>query len=201
VGENRCRGGPQEGGEIEKSIETMETSKKTATFPMRPLITQHQIQERVLELAEEIAKDNNAGRLHVVFVLKGAFIFCADLVRALAKYNIDIRLAYVIAKSYKGRMSTGDVELFVNVDIEGERVLLVEDIVDTGRTIKAIKDELRRMGPSGLRTVCLLDKPSRREIEINADYVGFEIEDKFVVGYGLDHNEEYRHLPYIAVID
>jgi hypoxanthine phosphoribosyltransferase len=168
---------------------------------MKQLFTEDQIQKRVFSLAEAIAKENSSKRLLVLFVLKGAFIFCADLVRALGKRNVDVTLDYVAAKSYQGKVSAGEVKLSMDVDIEGKDVLLVEDIIDTGKTIKVLKDELAKKHPLSLRTVCFLDKPSRREVEIDADYVGFQIEDKFVVGYGLDYNEKYRCLPFIAVID
>jgi hypoxanthine phosphoribosyltransferase len=168
---------------------------------MRILITEKQIQSRVPELAEQIAKGTSSGRLHVLFVLKGAFIFCADLLRALSRHGLDITVDYVIARSYVGTQSTGDVTCSVDVDIKDKEALLVEDIIDTGRTVKALEEELLKMEPKSLRTVCLLDKASRREVAMEVDYVGFEIEDRFVVGYGLDCDEKYRYLPYIAEID
>jgi len=168
---------------------------------MKTLITEKQIRTKVFELAEAIAKDNSSGQLHVLFVLKGAFIFCADLIRALSSHKLDVRVDYVIAKSYVGTESTGDVKFCVDVDIKGKEVLLLEDIIDTGRTIKRLKEELMKMRPRSLRTVCLLDKPSRRDVDMKADYVGFEIEDRFVVGYGLDCDEKYRYLPFIAEIE
>jgi hypoxanthine phosphoribosyltransferase len=168
---------------------------------MKTLITEKQIRTKIFELAEEIARDNSSGKLHVLFVLKGAFIFCADLVRALGSYNLDVTVDYIIAKSYVGTESSGDVECSVDVDIKGREVLLLEDIIDTGRTIKRLKEELMKMKPKSLRTVCLLDKPSRRDVDMKADYVGFEIGDRFVVGYGLDYDEQYRHLPFIAEIE
>ena len=168
---------------------------------MKTLITEKQIRARVLELAEEIAKDNSSGQLHVLFVLKGAFIFCADLVRALSSHKLDVTVDYIIAKSYVGTESTGEVKFSVDVDINGKEVLLLEDIIDTGRTIKRVKEELMKMRPKSLRTICLLDKPSRRDVDMKADYFGFEIPDRFVVGYGLDYDEKYRYLPFIAEIE
>jgi hypoxanthine phosphoribosyltransferase len=168
---------------------------------MKTLITEEQIRSKVFELAERIARDNSSGRLHVVFVLKGAFVFCADLIRALSGHKLDITVDYVIAKSYVGTHSIGDVKFSVDVDIKDREVLLLEDIIDTGRTVKALKEELQKMGPTSLRTVCLLDKPLRREVGIKVDYVGFEIGDRFVVGYGLDCDEKYRYLPFIAVLE
>lgn len=168
---------------------------------MKEFIAEKEIREKVSELAERIAKGNGSRELHVLFVLKGAFIFCADLVRALGSHKIDVTIDYVIAKSYIGKRSTGRVEYLVDVDIKEKNVLLVEDIVDTGRTLKLLKEELMKQEPKALTTVCLLDKPSRRAVEMEVDHVGFEIPDAFVVGYGLDYNEKYRHLPYIGVID
>ncbi len=168
---------------------------------MKTLITEKQIRLKVIELAEEIAKDNSSGQLHVLFVLKGAFIFCADLIRALSIHKLDVRVDYIIAKSYVGTESTGDVKFSVDVDIKEKEVLLLEDIIDTGRTIKRLKEELMKMQPKSLRTVCLLDKPSRRDVDMKVDYVGYEIEDRFVVGYGLDYDEKYRYLPFIAEIE
>ena len=168
---------------------------------MKTLITEKQIRSKVSELAQEIAKDSRSGQLHVLFVLKGAFIFCADLLRALSHHNLDITVDYVIAKSYVGTESSGDVKFSVDVDIKEKEVLLLEDIIDTGRTLKRLKKELMKMQPKSLRTVCLLDKSSRREVDIKLDYVGFEIEDRFVVGYGLDCDEKYRYLPFIAEIE
>ena len=168
---------------------------------MKTLITEEQIRSKVFELAEQIARDNSSGKLHVLFVLKGAFVFCADLIRALSSHKLDITVDYVVAKSYVGTHSIGDVKCSVDVDIKDREVLLLEDIIDTGRTIKALEEELQKMGPTSVRTVCLLDKPSRREVGIKVDYVGFEIEEGFVVGYGLDCDEKYRHLPFIAVME
>lgn len=168
---------------------------------MKTLITEKQIRKRVFELAEEIARDNSSGQLHVLFVLKGAFIFCADFLRALSSHELDVTVDYIIAKSYVGTESTGDVKLSAKVHIKGKEVLILEDIIDTGRTLKRLREELMKMQPKVLRTVCLLDKPSRREVDMKVDYVGFEIEDRFVVGYGLDYDEKYRYLPFIAEIE
>lgn len=168
---------------------------------MKTLITERQIRSKISELAQEIAKDNSSGQLHVLFVLKGAFVFCADLLRALSHHNLDVTVDYVIAKSYVGTESSGEVKFSVDVDIKGKEVLLLEDIIDTGRTLKRLKEQLMKMQPRSLSTVCLLDKPARRQVDIKVDYVGFEIEDRFVVGYGLDCDEKYRYLPFIAAIE
>lgn len=168
---------------------------------MKILITEKQIRDRIIELAEEIARDYSSGYIHAIFVLKGAFIFCADLVRALSGNNVDVTVDYCIAKSYAGTESSGEVKSSLDVDVEGKAVLITEDIIDTGRTIKRLKEELIKRKAGSIKTVCLLDKPSRREVDMKADYVGFEIPDKFVVGYGLDYNEKYRHLPFIGIVE
>jgi len=168
---------------------------------MKTLITEEQIREKVLNLAEIIANDNKSGKIHVLFVLKGAFIFCADVIRALCSHNLDVTVDYLIAESYSGKESAGEVKTYINIDIKGKEVLLLEDIIDTGRTIKTLKEKLLEMHPEHLKTICLLDKPSRRIVDIDADYVGFKIKDKFVVGYGLDYDEKFRYLPYIAEIE
>lgn len=168
---------------------------------MKALITEKQIRKKVFKLAEEIARDNISGQLHILFVLKGAFVFCADFIRALGGHKLDVTVDYIIAKSYVGAESTGDVKFSAEVHIKGKEVLILEDIIDTGRTLEKLKEELMKMQPKSLRTLCLLDKPSRREVDMKIDYVGFEIEDRFVVGYGLDYDEKYRHLPFIAEIE
>jgi len=136
-----------------------------------------------------------------VSVLKGAFMFLADLVRTI---DGNVTLDFMALSSYgASTRSSGQVQLLkdLGVGIEGRDVVIVEDIVDTGLTLTYLQDILRARAPRTLRTACLLSKPSRRLTEVKVDYVGFTIEDKFVVGYGLDFNEQYRHLPYIAVVD
>ncbi len=168
---------------------------------MKVLIAEREISDRVSELAKGIARDYASGQLHAIFVLKGAFVFCADLVRALGRNNMDLTVDYAIAKSYVGTESSGEVKFTMDTDVEGKEVLLIEDIIDTGRTIRKLKEELIKRKAKSIRVVCLLDKPSRREVDMKADYVGFEIPDKFVVGYGLDCDEKYRHLPEVRVIE
>jgi len=166
---------------------------------MNVLISAERIQERVQSLAAEIHRDHPHG-LHLVCVLKGAFVFLADLVRHL---STDATLDFIALSSYgASSSSSGQVQLIKDLDvgIEGRDVLIVEDIVDTGLTLTYLQDILRARAPRSLRTACLLNKPSRRKVEVKVDYVGFTIEDKFVVGYGLDHDGRYRTLPYIALI-
>jgi hypoxanthine phosphoribosyltransferase len=167
---------------------------------MTTLISEEQIQARVRTLGEEIRRDHPDG-LHLVCVLKGAFIFMADLLRALPdRTSID----FMALSSYgKSTSSSGEVRLLKDLDfgLEGRDVVIVEDIVDTGLTLSYLQGILRARSPRTLRTACLLSKPSRRKVDVKVDYIGFTIEDKFVVGYGLDYDELYRNLPYIGVLD
>ena len=166
------------------------------------LLSTEQIQERVRGLAAEIEADHpGAETLHLVCVLKGAFVFLADLVRAL---HIPSTLDFMAVSSYaKGTTTTGEVRLLKDLDIalDGRHVVIVEDIVDTGLTLTYLQEILRARGPKTLRTACLLSKPSRRKVNVPVEYIGFTIEDRFVVGYGLDYAGQHRNLPYIGVLD
>lgn len=166
---------------------------------METLIGASEIQERVRALALEIRRDHPDG-VHLVCVLKGAFMFLADLARALeGRATMDFMAVSSYGSSTK---SSGQVQLLKDLDagIEGRDVVIVEDIVDTGLTLLYLQDILRARAPRRLRTACLLSKPSRRTVNVTVDYVGFTIDDRFVVGYGLDYDEQYRNLPHIAVI-
>lgn len=166
---------------------------------MQILLSAEQIQERVRALANEIRRDHPDG-VHLVCVLKGAFVFLSDLARALdGRTTLD----FMAVSSYgSSTRSSGQVQLLKDLDsgLEGRDVVIVEDIVDTGLTLSYLQEILRARSPRRLRTACLLSKPSRRKIDVQVEYVGFTIEDKFVVGYGLDYGEQHRNLPYIAVI-
>ena len=165
------------------------------------LLTAAQIRDRVRELAADINDRYSAGQdLHLVAVLKGSFIFLADLVRALDR---PITLDFVAVSSYdSGTRSSGSVTLVKDLDvgITDRDVLVVEDIVDTGVTLSWLLDTFRARQPRSLRTVSLLDKPARRTAAVDIEHVGFTIEDRFVVGYGLDLDQRFRHLPYVAVL-
>jgi hypoxanthine phosphoribosyltransferase len=163
------------------------------------LIDAPTIAARITALGAEIAARHQGQRLTAVCVLKGSFIFMADLLRAMPEQ--DVVCEFLGVSSYEGTQSTGAVRLTqdLRASIEGKHVLLVEDIVDTGLTLAFLKKTLLLRGPASLQIATLLDKPSRRKVEIKADYVGFEIPDAFVVGYGLDLDQEYRNLPYIGV--
>ncbi len=164
------------------------------------LLSGPEIQRRVSELAADIRRDHPTD-LHLICVLKGAFIFLSDLVRALEGA---VTIDFMALSSYgKGTSSSGEVRLLKDLDtgIEGRHVVIVEDIVDSGVTLTYLQDILRARGPKTLRTACLLSKPSRRRVDVRVEYIGFEIEDRFVVGYGLDHAEQHRNLPFIGVIE
>jgi hypoxanthine phosphoribosyltransferase len=168
-------------------------------FAMDVLIAAADIHERVKSMAQEIHRDHPDG-VHLVCVLKGAFIFLSDLARLLPS---TATLDFMAVSSYgTSTKSSGQVQVLKDLDssVEGRDVLIVEDIVDTGLTLTYLQDILRARSPRHLRTACLLSKPSRRKIDVTVEYVGFTIEDKFVVGYGLDYAEQYRNLPDIAVI-
>jgi hypoxanthine phosphoribosyltransferase len=167
---------------------------------MKALITEEDIQKRVRELALEIRRDH-PNTVHLIGVLKGAFVFLSDLTRMMPG---ELTLDFLALSSYgKSTSSSGEVRLLKDLDagLEGRDVVVIEDIVDTGLTLTYLQDILRARSPRSLRTACLLSKPSRRVVEVTVDYIGFTIEDRFVVGYGLDYSEQYRNLPYIGVLD
>ncbi len=165
------------------------------------LITKEKIAERVKELGKQISRDYEGKSVHLVCVLKGAYTFLADLTREM---DISVTIDFLAVSSYnEGTSTSGEVRLTKDLDsgLEGMDVIIVEDIADTGLTLRYLYNMLQRRGPNSLKVVSLLSKPSRREVEVPVDYVGFEIPDRFVVGYGLDVDQKYRNLPYIAVVD
>jgi hypoxanthine phosphoribosyltransferase len=163
------------------------------------LISAQDIEQRVMELGRQISADYGDRAVVLVGVLKGSFMFMADLVRHI---TCPVRLEFIGTKSYAGTSSSGEVQLTKDLDkpIQGEDVLLVEDIVDTGLTLNYLQHLLAQRGPLSVRTAAFLDKPSRRRIEVRADYIGFVIEDRFVVGYGLDFDQKYRNLRDLCVL-
>ena len=170
---------------------------------LRILLSEAEIAARVEALASEIVQ-TIPDDFVMVGLLKGAAIFVADLVRALDRAGAHPEIEFMRLGSYGSAMvSSGDVRLLGDMpnDIEGRRVLLIDDIVDTGRSIAFAAALLRQRKIAGLWTCALLDKPQRREVEASIDFVGFRIDDVFVAGYGVDHAEKYRHLPYIGVVE
>ena len=168
---------------------------------LRVLVPADQIQKRILELGTQIAKDFPEGPLCLVCILKGAFMFMADLSRAIDRHA---RCEFIGISSYgKEKSSSGEVRLTKDLDssIEGANVLVVEDIVDTGITLTYLIHVLSQRRPRSIRIAALLDKPSRRMRPIKVDYCGFEIPDEFVVGYGLDYAEDYRNLKDICILE
>ena len=165
------------------------------------LISEEKIAERVKELAKQISRDYQGKTVHLVCVLKGTYTFLADLARAM---EIPVTLDFLAVSSYgKGTSTTGQVQVTKDLDtsLEGMDVLIVEDIADTGLTLRYLYNMLKARNPNSLKVIALLSKPSRRKVDVPVDYVGFEIPDRFVVGYGLDVDQRYRNLPYIAAVD
>lgn len=166
----------------------------------QPLLEEQAIRTRVRELGKQISVDYEGKELLLVGILKGAFIFMADLIRQI---EVPVTVDFVVVSSYGASTeSSGVVRIEKDLEkgIEGKHVLIVEDIIDTGLTLNYLKHNLETRGPASVRICALLDKPSRRKVSVEADYLGFSIADEFVVGYGLDFAERHRHLPYVAVL-
>jgi hypoxanthine phosphoribosyltransferase len=165
----------------------------------KPLFDVPQIAKRVQELGAQITRDYAGESLICIGVMKGALIFLADLVRAI---ELPTTMEFIGVASYHGTQSTGNVRLThdLTADIRDKHVLLVEDIIDTGRTIDYLMDVLRVRGPKSVRVASFLSKPEAHVLKTNIDYVGFEISKEFVIGYGLDLDQYYRNLPYVAQV-
>jgi hypoxanthine phosphoribosyltransferase len=168
---------------------------------MRVLITEDQIRKRVDELAAQIARTYAVQPLTIVGVLTGCLVFLADLIRRL---DLPLKIALVQASSYRGATTTpGQLHVQDELlpDLKGRHILLIDDILDTGRTLRHMESHLRSLGTASVRTAVLLRKEGRQEVPIEPDFVGFTIPNEFVVGYGLDYDDEYRNLPFIGVPD
>ena len=163
------------------------------------LITQGQIARRVKELSAEIERDFRGREMVVVSLLNGTVMFLADLIRHL---SLPLRLDFIGVSSYGAGTTSGELVFTkeLRLDVRGRDVLLVDDILDTGRTMKRVLAKLRPLKPRRIRTCVLLDKPARRVEKVRADYIGFQIPDLFVIGYGLDYAERYRNLPFVGVL-
>jgi len=167
----------------------------------RPIVTQEEMRARIKELGKQISTDYTGKDLVLVGVLKGAYAFYADLARAV---RIPMRVDFLIVTSYGSQSkTTGKVKVITELteDIKGKDVLLVEDIVDSGLTVQYLTKTLAKRKPRSVKVCTLLSKPERRTIDVPLDYIGFKIPNKYVVGYGLDYQQKYRNLPYLAVLD
>ena len=165
------------------------------------MFTEEQIREKVAELGKQIENDYKGEEVLVVGILKGANMFTCDLIRQI---DLDVKIDFMSVSSYgSGTESSGTVRILkdLDTDIKGRNVLIVEDIIDSGRTLSNLVKELQIREPKSLKLCTLLDKPSRRVVDVDVEYVGFEIEDKFIVGYGIDYAEKYRNLPYIGIVE
>jgi hypoxanthine phosphoribosyltransferase len=166
---------------------------------LKVLVTEDELNKRINVIARQINKDYEGRKLTIICVLKGAFMFVSDLMK---KITVPVEIDFITAFSYENNKSTGTVNLGngLTENIEGKHVLLVEDIVDSGITIKFLLDMIKQLNPASIKFCVLLNKSQNRKMDdINIDYYGFDIPNQFVLGYGLDYMQEYRNLPYIAV--
>ena len=164
------------------------------------LLTEEEVDKRIREIGEQISRDDAGKQVHLVCVLKGGSFFMCELAKRI---TVPVSIDFMSVSSYGGdTKSSGVVRIVKNLDesLTGKHVLVVEDIVDSGRTLSYLLDMLRDRGPEDVRLCTLLDKPDRRVVDVKVDYTGFEIPDEFVVGYGLDYDQKYRNLPYIGVV-
>lgn len=164
------------------------------------LVSEQQLEDKVAQLGAQISQDYAGKDLVLVSILKGAVVFMADLMRAV---TIPCSIDFMVVSSYgAGTTTTGLVKIIKDLDsdLSGKDVLIVEDILDTGVTLSNLVPMLKMRDPNSVRICAILDKPSRRRADIQADYIGFQVPDEFVVGYGLDYDEKYRNLPYVGVL-
>jgi hypoxanthine phosphoribosyltransferase len=164
------------------------------------LISAERLRERIAEMGSQITRDYQGRRPELICVLKGAMVFMSDLIRTI---DLNLTIDFIAVSSYgKGKNSTGEVKIVKDLDepLEGRDIILVEDILDTGLTLSYLVNNFRARGATSIKIATLLNKSERRKVEVQADYIGFDIPDKFVVGYGLDVAERYRNLPYIGVV-
>ncbi|MEI6564477.1 MAG: hypoxanthine phosphoribosyltransferase [bacterium] len=167
------------------------------------LFTADQLKQRVNEVADEIARDYGKGEFIAASIMKGSFIFAADLIRCLSDRDVHPVVDFITLSSYGSETSSrGTVTLLneLSLPVAGHRVLLIDDILDTGLTLQTACQLLSGRGATDVRTCVLLDKPSRRSVPISANYCGFQVDDHFIVGYGLDYNNRYRHLPFLTTL-
>lgn len=167
---------------------------------LKVLISEEEIQKRISELAKQICDDYKGQDITFICILKGSIFFTVELAK---KMPCDINFEFIRVSSYHGENSTGVIKMKVDLqgDIKDKNVIIIEDIVDTGRTLSYLTEYLKSKEPRSLKICSMLDKKERRVCKLDADYVGFDIPDKFVVGYGLDVDEKYRNLPYIGYFE
>lgn len=168
-------------------------------YTIKTLLTREEVEKRIKELAKEIEKDYCGKDLLVIGLLKGSIMFMSDLIKEM---DLPVMIDFMSVSSYSGTTSTGVINVLKDTDIsvKDKDVLIVEDIIDTGLTLSHVKKLLEDRGTKSLKICTLLDKPSRRTVEMKGDYVGFEILDEFVVGYGLDYDQHHRNLPYVGIV-
>ena len=165
------------------------------------LLSEEEVNKRIREMGEQISKDYEGKQIHMICVLKGGTFFMCELAKRI---EVPVSLDFMSVSSYGGdTKSSGVVRIVKDLDesLKDKDVLVVEDIVDSGRTLSYLLDMLRDRGPKSLKLCTLLDKPDRRVVDVHVDYTGFQIPDEFVVGYGLDYDQKYRNLPYIGVVE
>ncbi|MCI5698593.1 MAG: hypoxanthine phosphoribosyltransferase [Clostridiales bacterium] len=175
--------------------------KSEETIKGKILFTQEQIWERAKEMGDEISRDYEGEELIVIGTLKGAIIWMSDILKNL---TLDTKIDFISASSYgSGTTSSGVVKITkdIHMDLFNRNVLIIEDIIDTGTTLKFLKDYIAERNPKSVKICTLLDKPSRRKADVQGDYIGFTVDDLFVIGYGLDYDQKFRNLPYISYLE
>lgn len=168
---------------------------------VRVMLTEEEVDKRISELGKKISEDYAGKEVHLVCVLKGGSFFLCELAKRI---TVPVTLDFMSVSSYGGdTKSSGVVKIVKDLDepLKGKNVLVIEDIVDSGRTLSYLLELLQQRGPESLALCTLLDKPDRRVVDVHVDYTGFEIPDEFVVGYGLDYDQRYRNLPFIGVVE
>lgn len=168
---------------------------------IKVLIDEEKLEKRVQEIATQIEEEYKGKELTLICILKGSIFFTVDLAK---KINGDVRLEFIRVSSYnEGTESSGEIKMKLDLkdSIQGKDVIVIEDIIDTGRTLSYLIEYLKMKKPNSVKLCALLDKPDRRVVDVKVDYTGFQIPDKFVIGYGLDYDEKYRNLPYVGYIE